>query len=78
MADRYAVRQITGYAIRPGKEARNLTTSYWVADTEDCCREVASFYSRGSANSGRYSRASRLAQAQALCARLNAEERADA
>ena len=76
---RYEVHSITGYAIMPAttSSGAHLTTSYSVLDSLYCFREVARF-AKPDGRGGNYSEEKFRAQAEELCLRLNAEDRADA
>jgi hypothetical protein len=67
---RYVVREITGYSDKHGSGPQH--TSVWVADTWDCWREVATFYTRDR-SFGCPPYAPRRATAETRCAELNAE-----
>lgn len=80
MSDRYEVHSITGYANVPGNHVSSgdakLSTSYWVADTHDCYREVPMHVKEAKrGGSGIVSvRITHLRSvAERNCARLNAE-----
>lgn len=70
--DRYVVCEIRGYSMNGGDSPRDEATSYWIADTADCYREVATFYSdkRGQSGILRRGRAYELARG------MNEEDRA--
>lgn len=70
--ERYTVREITGYTTGTTSSTARETTSYWVADRDDCYREVATFFSRPRVND----KDRRRDAAYALADRLNAEDRA--
>jgi hypothetical protein len=70
---RFVVREITGY---PGPSTAGNAperTSVWVADTWNCHREVATFYSVLGGDPTTASIAARRGRAVATCDRLNAE-----
>ena len=76
---RYVVRSITGYTCRPGRDTggnARETTDVWVADTWYGYAVVRLWSATPSL--GVHPRlAGRLAQAESMCARLNAEHDAE-